>query len=74
MLAYAIAMAAGKFTGDWLAQRMSGKNLLHASGLLIAVGMGCSSDTVLVARCRRSDAYRCRDGKHRSCHLGSGRP
>jgi MFS family permease len=40
--AYAIAMAAGRFTGDWLAQRFSGKNLLHASGLLIAVGMGCA--------------------------------
>ncbi len=40
--AYAIAMAAGRFSGDWLAQRFSGKNILHASGLLIAVGMGCA--------------------------------
>jgi len=40
--AYAIAMAAGRFSGDWLAQRVSGKNILHASGLLIAVGMGCA--------------------------------
>jgi len=38
--AYAIAMAAGRFSGDWLAQRFSGKNILHASGFLIAVGMG----------------------------------
>lgn len=37
--AYAIAMAAGRFSGDWLAQRSSGKNILHASGVLIAVGM-----------------------------------
>jgi MFS family permease len=40
--AYAIAMAAGRFSGDWLALRFSGKNILHASGLLIAVGMGCA--------------------------------
>jgi MFS family permease len=40
--AYAIAMAAARFSGDWLAQRLSGKNILHASGLLIAVGMGCA--------------------------------
>jgi MFS family permease len=40
--AYAIAMAAARFSGDWLAQRFSGKNLLHASGLLIAVGMSCA--------------------------------
>jgi MFS family permease len=40
--AYAIAMAAGRFSGDWLAQRISGKNILHASGLLIAVGMSCA--------------------------------
>jgi MFS family permease len=40
--AYAIAMAAARFSGDWLAQRFSGKNILHASGLLIAVGMGCT--------------------------------
>ena len=40
--AYAIAMAAARFAGDWLAQRLSGKNILQASGLLIAVGMGCA--------------------------------
>ncbi len=40
--AYAVAMAAGRFSGDWLAQRISGKNLLHVSGLLIAVGMACA--------------------------------
>jgi MFS family permease len=40
--AYAIAMAAARFSGDWLAQRFSSKNILHASGLLIAVGMGCA--------------------------------
>jgi MFS family permease len=40
--AYAIAMAAGRFSGDWLAQRFSGKNILHASGLLIAAGMCCA--------------------------------
>jgi MFS family permease len=40
--AYAVAMAAGRFSGDWLAQRFSGKNILHASGLLIAIGMGCA--------------------------------
>jgi len=40
--AYAIAMAAGRFSGDWLAQRVSGKNILHASGLLVAAGMGCA--------------------------------
>jgi len=40
--AYAIAMAAARFSGDWLALRFSGKNILHASGLLIAVGMGCA--------------------------------
>lgn len=40
--AYAIAMAAGRFSGDWLAQRISGKNILHVSGLLIAVGMSCA--------------------------------
>jgi MFS family permease len=38
--AYAIAMAAGRFSGDWLAQRLSGKSILHVSGVLIAVGMG----------------------------------
>jgi MFS family permease len=40
--AYAIAMAAARFSGDWLAQRVSGKNILHGSGLLIAVGLGCT--------------------------------
>ena len=40
--AYAIAMAAGRFSGDWMAQRVSGKNILHVSGLLIAAGMGCA--------------------------------
>ena len=40
--AYAIAMAAGRFSGDWLAQRVSGKNILHVSGLLVAIGMGCA--------------------------------
>jgi MFS family permease len=39
--AYAIAMAAGRFSGDWLAQRFSGKNILHASGLLITIGISC---------------------------------
>lgn len=38
--AYAIAMAAARFSGDWLAQRFSGKNILHGSGLLIATGLG----------------------------------
>jgi len=38
--AYAVAMAAARFSGDWLAQRFSGKDILHASGLLIAIGMG----------------------------------
>ena len=40
--AYAIAMATARFSGDWLAQRFSSKNILHASGLLIGVGMGCA--------------------------------
>jgi MFS family permease len=38
--AYAIAMASGRFSGDWLAQRLSGKSILHGSGLLVALGMG----------------------------------
>ncbi len=38
--AYAIAMAAARFSGDWLAQHFSGKNILHGSGLLIAAGLG----------------------------------
>jgi MFS family permease len=40
--AYAIAMTVGRFSGDWLAQRFRGKTILHASGLLIAAGMGCA--------------------------------
>jgi MFS family permease len=40
--AFAIAMVAGRFSGDWLALHFSGKNILHASGLLIAAGMGCA--------------------------------
>jgi MFS family permease len=40
--AYAVAMAAARFSGDWLAERVSGKNILHASGLLIAAGLGCT--------------------------------
>jgi MFS family permease len=40
--AYAIAMATARFSGDWLAQRFSSKHILHVSGLLIAVGMGCA--------------------------------
>jgi MFS family permease len=40
--AYAIAMAAARFSGDWLALHISGKNILHGSGLLIAAGLGCT--------------------------------
>src|ERR1700733_320180 len=40
--AYAIAMATARFSGDWLAQRVSGKSILHGSGLLIAAGLGCT--------------------------------
>ena len=40
--AYAIAMAAARFSGDWLAEHFSGKNILHGSGLLIATGLGCT--------------------------------
>jgi MFS family permease len=40
--AYAIAMAAGRFAGDWLAQRLSGPAILHGSGLLVAIGMACA--------------------------------
>jgi len=40
--AYAIAMTAGRFSGDWLTRRFSEKNILHASGLLIALGMACT--------------------------------
>jgi MFS family permease len=39
---YAIAMAAARFSGDWLARHFSGKNILHGSGLLIAAGLGCT--------------------------------
>jgi MFS family permease len=40
--AYAVAMAAARFSGDWLAQRFSAKNILQGSGLLIAAGLGCT--------------------------------
>ncbi len=40
--AYAIAMTAARFSGDWLSRRFSEKNILHASGLLIAIGMTCT--------------------------------
>ncbi len=40
--AYAIAMTIARFSGDWLTRRFSEKNILHASGLLIAVGMSCT--------------------------------
>ena len=40
--AYAIAMTIVRFSGDWLTRRFSEKNILHASGLLIAVGMACT--------------------------------
>jgi MFS family permease len=40
--AYAIAMAAARFSGDWLALHFSGKSILHVSGLLIAAGLGCT--------------------------------
>ena len=40
--AYSIAMAAGRFSGDWLAERVSGKNILQGSGLLMAAGIGCA--------------------------------
>ncbi len=36
---YAVAMAGMRFTGDWLAERLSGKRLLFLSGSLIASGM-----------------------------------
>ncbi len=36
---YAVAMAAMRFTGDWLAERLSGKRLLLLSGSLIAAGI-----------------------------------
>jgi MFS family permease len=40
--AYAIAMTAARFSGDWLTRRFREKNILHASGLLIAIGMACT--------------------------------
>jgi MFS family permease len=40
--AYAIAMTVARFSGDWLTRRFSEKNILHASGLLIAIGMACT--------------------------------
>jgi MFS family permease len=40
--AYAISMTAARFSGDWLTRRFSEKNILHASGLLIAIGMACT--------------------------------
>ena len=40
--AYAIAMTATRFSGDWLAQRFRPQRILQASGLLIATGMGCT--------------------------------
>jgi len=43
--AYAIAMAASRFSGGWLAEHLSDATLLSASGLLLACGFG----TVLLA-------------------------
>ena len=40
--AYAIAMTAARFSGDWLIRRFREKNILHASGLLIAIGIACT--------------------------------
>jgi MFS family permease len=40
--AYAIAMTVARFSGDWLTRRFSEKNILHASGLLIAIGITCT--------------------------------
>lgn len=39
---YAIAMASARFSGDWLTRRFSGKTILMGSGLLIAIGFGCT--------------------------------
>jgi len=39
---YAIAMASGRFSGDWLTRRFSDKTILMGSGLLIAIGFGCT--------------------------------
>ena len=73
--AYAVAMAAGRFTGDWLAQRVSGKTILHVSGLLIAIGMGgtllISSWWTAVAGLMLTGIGVC---EYRSGHLGFGRP
>jgi MFS family permease len=41
-VAYAVAMTIARFSGDWLTRRFSEKNILQASGLLIAVGMSCT--------------------------------
>lgn len=40
--AYAISMTATRFSGDWLSRQLRGPQILQASGLLIAVGMGCT--------------------------------
>ncbi len=40
--AYAIAMAAARFLGDWLAARVSGAAILVGSGALISVGLTCT--------------------------------
>ena len=40
--AYAVSMTAARFSGDWLTRRFSEKNILHASGLLIAIGITCT--------------------------------
>jgi len=39
---YAVAMATGRFLGDWLTERFSFKAILRGSGLLIATGFGCT--------------------------------
>ncbi|HMF64545.1 MAG TPA: MFS transporter [Edaphobacter sp.] len=48
---YAIAMASGRFSGDWLTRRFSDKAILMGSGLLIAIGFGCTlvSHSLVVA-------------------------
>jgi MFS family permease len=40
--AYAVSMTATRFSGDWLARRLSAQRILQASGLLIAIGMSCT--------------------------------
>ena len=40
--AYAVSMTATRFSGDWLARRLSGPQILRVSGLLIAAGMACT--------------------------------